>query len=135
MGSWRDFWASDLGWISPAYKIGKEMTRNTAKTTYSPTDEINAYDKAKESASQLNAGRTALGERATQSRLRSQGISNIPGVQSAVSLPGRYQDREQLNRTNAALDIEKNKAIEQRRKLQFAIRQYENEKDDARKQR
>jgi hypothetical protein len=59
----------------------------------------------------------------------------MPGIQSAMALPGQYQANEQLAKVNATLDIEQQKAIERRQKVAFAIRQYQEERDDARKAR
>lgn len=146
MGAWNDFWDSPKGeglkypLGAPAaplyamYKGWKAMFPQPKKQkTYDIRPTIEAYDRAKESASHLLTGRAALGARGVASRLRSQGLSRMPGIQTAMALPGKYQAHEQLMNVHAKLDIERERAIQKRQRLNVAIKQWQDEKDERRK--
>lgn len=109
--------------------------RGDKPQTHGASPVYGAYERAKESASQMIAGQGELAARGTQARLSASGTSGIPGIQTAVSMPHRYRATEQLGQVSASLDIEKEKALRQDKKLNFAIEQWREEKDDARKAR
>jgi hypothetical protein len=95
----------------------------------------NEFDRAKESATNLITGRQALAGRGIQARLGSQGLSGVPGIQTAASLPGQYQASEQLSNVSTQLDLSRMSALERKHRLDVAMKQYHDEKDAAKKAR
>jgi len=110
------------------FQIGGQRRRSGSPVS-------DAFERAKESAAQMIAGRESLAARGTQARLSSQGIQGIPGIQTAVSTPHRARATEQLASVSAKLDIARDEALSRERRLAFARNQLKNEKDEARRAR
>jgi hypothetical protein len=93
------------------------------------------YERMKESAANMITGRQALASSGIQARLGTQGVANVPGIQTAVTMPRQYQANEQLAGASASIDLERSKALERKARFDFAKKQYEDEKDEAKKAR
>ena len=148
MSSWNDFWDSpkNEGWkfatpgLNVAYGayrgwkslFGKKPDKFHAESIQ-PT--VDLYNQAKQTASNIAVGRGVLGSRGANSRIQSQGLGGIPGIQSAVETPARYRTNERLMDVNSKLDMRRADDLKQVQRLNVAMKMMKDEKDEAKKAR